>query len=50
MGQEFHRFFDLMRYGAVTAEAALANTDFDYAQHRYFSIPLSETDINKKID
>ncbi|MFT7029360.1 MAG: hypothetical protein ACJA2C_000746 [Marinoscillum sp.] len=50
MGQEFHRFFDLMRYGAVTAEAALANTDFDYTQHRYFSIPLSETDINKKID
>jgi hypothetical protein len=50
LGFEFHRFFDLMRYGQATAEAALANTNFDFAQHRYFLIPQSEIDANTAID
>lgn len=50
LGFEFHRFFDLMRYGQATAEAALADTNFDFAQHRYFLIPQSEIDANTAID
>jgi len=50
IGLEFHRYYDLMRYGAIYAESALSVTAFDYGQHRYFSIPLSETDINNKIN
>ncbi len=50
LGFEFHRFFDLMRYGAAVAEPALDETNFDYAQHRYFPIPQSELDTNPKID
>jgi hypothetical protein len=49
IGLEFHRFFDLMRYGSATAQAALSGTAFIYDQHRYFTIPLSETDINKAL-
>lgn len=50
LGFEFHRFFDLMRYGAATAEAALAGTNFDYETHRYFLIPQAEVDANTAID
>lgn len=50
LGMEFHRFYDLMRYGKAVAEAALADTEFSYDQHRYFSIPLAERDINQAID
>lgn len=50
LGLEFHRYYDLMRYGAAVAEAALSETVFDYEQHRYFTIPLAESDINKAID
>lgn len=50
LGFEFHRFFDLMRYGAATAEAALADTNFDYETHRYFPIPQAEVDANTAID
>lgn len=50
LGFEFHRFFDLMRYGATIAEAALDDTNFDYNQHRYFPIPQSELDTNPKIN
>jgi starch-binding outer membrane protein, SusD/RagB family len=49
LGFEFHRYFDLMRYGAAVAEEALAETNFSYDQHRYFSIPQSETDANPLI-
>jgi len=49
LGLEFHRYFDLMRYGAMVAEAALEETNFSYEQHRYFSIPQSETDANPLI-
>lgn len=46
LGFEFHRFFDLMRYGQAEAELALGNTNFTYASHRYFLIPQSELDTN----
>ena len=45
LGFEFHRYFDLMRYGQVAAEAALGSTNFTYSK-RYFHIPQSELDTN----
>lgn len=50
LGFEFHRFFDLMRYGEQVAEEALSATDFNYSENRYFQIPLSEIDTNSKIN
>ena len=50
LGFEFHRFFDLMRYGRAYAEQRLADTNFDYDQHRYFPIPQNEVDINNQIN
>ncbi|MDH4090844.1 MAG: RagB/SusD family nutrient uptake outer membrane protein [Cyclobacteriaceae bacterium] len=50
LGFEFHRFFDLMRYGQAAAESALAGTGFNYALHRYFLIPQSELDTNPFIN
>jgi len=49
LGLEFHRYFDLMRYGQAAAEAALAGTGFDYSK-RYFPIPQSEIDTNPSIN
>ena len=43
---EFHRYFDLMRYGKEAAEAALAGTNFNYENNRYFPIPLLEVENN----
>lgn len=49
LGFEFHRFFDLIRYGAATAEAALPPA-FDYADNQgRFLIPQSELDTNPAI-
>ena len=49
LGFEFHRFFDLMRWGQATAEAALG-TDFKWKAPRfYFPIPQSELDTNKAL-
>lgn len=50
LGFEFHRFYDLMRYGQSEAQSALADTNFDYTIHRYFPIPRSEKDTNKAIE
>jgi starch-binding outer membrane protein, SusD/RagB family len=50
LGFEFHRYFDLMRYGKVVAEDALAETSFNYENNRYFLIPLSELDANPLIN
>ncbi len=50
LGLEFHRFYDLMRYGKNIAEQALSNTNFNYEQHRYFPIPQSEIDSNNQIN
>ncbi len=49
LGFEFHRYFDLMRYGQQVAEAALGGTGFSYAKNRYFLIPQSELDTNPAI-
>lgn len=49
LGFEFHRFYDLMRYGKSEAEQALSNTNFNYEDHRYFPIPQSEIDTNSEI-
>jgi hypothetical protein len=49
LGFEFHRFFDLMRYGQSAAEDALSATGFIYEQHHYFLIPQSELDTNPLI-
>ena len=46
---EFHRFYDLMRYGENIAEEALNNTNFKYDDDRYFPIPQSEIDANSEI-
>jgi hypothetical protein len=50
LGFEFHRFFDLMRYGSQVAENALSDTNFNYEQNRYFLIPLSEIDNNPSVN
>lgn len=50
LGFEFHRFFDLMRYGQQYAENALTGTGFSYELHRFFPIPQSEIDTNSKIN
>jgi starch-binding outer membrane protein, SusD/RagB family len=50
LGFEFHRFFDLMRYGKQAAEAALSSTGFVYEQHQRFPIPQSELDTNPSIN
>lgn len=50
LGFEFHRYFDLMRYGQATAESALSGTGFSFSEHRYFLIPQSEIDTNTAID
>jgi len=48
LGFEFHRYFDLMRYGKATAETALGGA-FNYETKRYFLIPQSELDTNPMI-
>lgn len=50
LGMEFHRFYDLMRYGKDYAEQRLSDTNFNYEQHRYFPIPQNEVDINNQIN
>lgn len=49
LGFEFHRFFDLMRWGQATAEAALG-TDLKWTSPRfYFPLPQSELDTNQAL-
>jgi starch-binding outer membrane protein, SusD/RagB family len=49
LGFEFHRYFDLMRWGQQVAEAALSSSGFSWATNRYFLIPQSELDTNPAI-
>lgn len=49
LGLEFHRYYDIMRYGKVYAEQALAGTGFTYEKNRYFPLPQSELDTNTKL-
>ncbi len=47
---EFHRFTDLIRYGEAYARQALSDRpNFNYARHRFYPIPQSERDTNKKL-
>ena len=47
---EFQRFFDVIRYGQPYATQALRDRpNFNYARHRFFPIPQSERDTNKKL-
>jgi hypothetical protein len=49
LGFEFHRFFDLMRWGEATATAALG-ADLIWTSPRfYFPIPQSELDTNEAL-
>jgi starch-binding outer membrane protein, SusD/RagB family len=49
LAQEFHRYFDLMRWGKAVAEAALG-PDFNFETRRYFPIPQKEIDANQAIN
>ena len=49
LGFEFHRFFDVMRYGKEYAESVLG-TSFKWTEPRfYYPIPQSETETNKAL-
>jgi hypothetical protein len=48
LAQEFHRYFDLMRWGKSVAESALG-ADFNYETKRYAPIPQAEIDSNQGI-
>lgn len=50
LGFEFHRYFDVIRYGESYANQAFADkTNFNYSMHRYFPIPQSELDTNLEL-
>ena len=49
LAQEFHRYFDLTRWGKTVAEAALGK-DYHYDTNRYFPIPQAEVDANQAIE
>lgn len=48
---EFHRFFDIIRYGESYANAALKPNapNFNYATNKWFPIPQSERDANPNL-
>ncbi|MCF8346729.1 MAG: RagB/SusD family nutrient uptake outer membrane protein [Bacteroidales bacterium] len=47
LGFEFHRYYDIIRYGESYANEALSEFEnFDYETHKYFPIPQNEIDIN----
>jgi hypothetical protein len=48
LAQEFHRYFDLMRWGKSVAEAALGEK-FSYDTKRYFPLPQEEIDSNQTL-
>ncbi|MEP7142516.1 MAG: RagB/SusD family nutrient uptake outer membrane protein [Ferruginibacter sp.] len=48
---EFHRFFDVIRYGSAYATAALSPgaPNFNYANNKWFPLPQSERDANPNL-
>jgi len=47
LGFEFHRFFDMIRWGETYATAAMSDRpNFNYTKHKNFPIPQSERDRN----
>lgn len=49
LGFEFHRFFDVMRYGKAYAESVLGD-QFKWSEPRfYYPLPQAETDANNSL-
>ncbi|MDP4128941.1 MAG: RagB/SusD family nutrient uptake outer membrane protein [Bacteroidota bacterium] len=48
---EFHRFYDIIRYGENYANTVLkaVSPNFNYSVNKWFPIPQSERDTNKKL-
>jgi starch-binding outer membrane protein, SusD/RagB family len=50
LGFEFHRYFDIIRYGESYANQALSDKpNFNYATYKHFPIPQSELNTNFKL-
>jgi hypothetical protein len=50
LGFEFHRYFDIIRWGSDFATQALHDrSNFNYSIHKHFPIPQSERDRNKAL-
>ena len=50
LGFEFHRYFDIMRYGENYANQVFSDKEnFSYSMHRHFPIPQSELDTNNEL-
>ena len=50
LGFEFHRYFDMIRWGEDYATQALSDKpNFDYTKHKHFPIPQIERDRNKAL-
>ncbi len=50
LGFEFHRYFDIIRYGPDYAYEALQDkVNFNYEKYKHFPIPQSELDTNHEI-
>ena len=50
LGFEFHRYFDLIRWGSAYAIQAMSDRpNFNYDVNKYFPIPQSERDRNKAL-
>ncbi len=49
-GFEFHRFFDIIRWGETYATAAMSGVpNFNYTTNKHFPIPQSERDTDKAL-
>ncbi|MCX6233667.1 MAG: RagB/SusD family nutrient uptake outer membrane protein [Bacteroidetes bacterium] len=47
LGFEFHRYFDIIRYGENYANEAFSDKEnFDYSKYKHFPIPQSELNTN----
>ncbi len=50
LGFEFHRYFDIMRYGQQYANTVFKDVEhFDYQEHRYLPYPQRELDTNYEL-
>jgi hypothetical protein len=50
LGFEFHRYFDVIRWGEAYATQAMSNSPgFNYTKHKHFPIPQSERDTDKAL-
>jgi starch-binding outer membrane protein, SusD/RagB family len=49
-GFEFHRFFDIIRWGEAYATQAMSGSpNFNYSNNKHFPIPQGERDTNKAL-